>query len=39
VSHVDADTIAAAHAAGFDQVLARSTFSARLGDILTRTTR
>ena len=39
VSHVDAETIAAARAAGFDQVLARSTFSERLGDILTQTTR
>jgi CheY-like chemotaxis protein len=35
VSHVDADTIAAARAAGIDEVLARSAFSARLGDILT----
>jgi len=35
VSHVDADTIAAARAAGIDQVLARSAFSAQLGQILT----
>jgi CheY-like chemotaxis protein len=34
VSHVDADTIAAARAAGIDQVLARSAFSDRLSDIL-----
>jgi CheY-like chemotaxis protein len=34
VSHVDSDTIAAARAAGIDQVLARSAFSERLGDIL-----
>jgi DNA-binding NarL/FixJ family response regulator len=35
VSHVDSDTIAAARAAGIDQVLARSAFAAQLGDILT----
>jgi DNA-binding NarL/FixJ family response regulator len=35
VSHVDADTIAAARAAGIDQVLARSAFSSQLGSILT----
>jgi hypothetical protein len=35
VSHVDADTIAAARGAGIDQVLARSAFVTRLGDILT----
>ena len=35
VSHVDADTIAAARQAGIDQVLARSAFSSRLGEILT----
>jgi PleD family two-component response regulator len=35
VSHVDADTIAAARAAGIDQVLARSAFVTRLGEILT----
>jgi CheY-like chemotaxis protein len=35
VSHVDAETIAAARAAGIDQVLARSTFSAQLRSILT----
>jgi PleD family two-component response regulator len=35
VSHVDADTIAAARAAGVDQVLARSAFAERLGEILT----
>jgi CheY-like chemotaxis protein len=34
VSHVDADTIAAARQAGIDEVLARSAFSNRLGDIL-----
>ena len=39
VSHVQADTIAAARAAGIDQVLARSAFSERLGQILTQTTR
>ena len=35
VSHVDSDTIAAARAAGINQVLARSAFSAQLGSILT----
>jgi DNA-binding NarL/FixJ family response regulator len=35
VSHVDSAAIAAARAAGVDEVLARSAFSARLGDILT----
>lgn len=35
VAHVDADTIAAARAAGIDQVLARSAFVTRLGEILT----
>jgi DNA-binding NarL/FixJ family response regulator len=36
VSHVNADTIAAARAAGIDQVLARSAFVDRLGSILTQ---
>ena len=35
VSHVDAATIAAARDAGCDQVLARSAFVERLGEILT----
>ena len=35
VSHVDSETIAAARAAGIDQVLARSAFVTRLGEILT----
>jgi DNA-binding NarL/FixJ family response regulator len=35
VSHVDAASIEAARAAGVDQVLARSAFAERLGDILT----
>jgi PleD family two-component response regulator len=35
VSHVQTDVIAAARAAGVDQVLARSAFSDRLGEILT----
>lgn len=35
VSHVDTETIAAARDAGIDQVLARSAFTERLGDILT----
>lgn len=35
VSHVDSDAISAARSAGIDQVLARSAFSDRLGDILT----
>jgi DNA-binding NarL/FixJ family response regulator len=38
VSHVQSDVIAAARAAGCDEVLARSAFSEKLGDILTRTT-
>jgi PleD family two-component response regulator len=35
VSHVDSDTITAARHAGIDQVLARSAFSDRIGEILT----
>jgi hypothetical protein len=35
VAHVDSDTIDKARAAGIDQVLARSAFSGRLGEILT----
>src|SRR5918992_3477286 len=35
VSHVQSDVIAAARAAGCDEVLARSAFSEKLGDILT----
>ena len=35
VSHVQTDTIAAARAAGIDEVLARSAFVERLGEILT----
>jgi CheY-like chemotaxis protein len=35
VSHVHADVIAAARAAGIDQVMARSAFADRLGAILT----
>jgi CheY-like chemotaxis protein len=35
VSHVDSETIAAARAAGIDQVLARSAFSDKLAEILT----
>ena len=35
VSHVDSETIAAARQAGIDQVLARSAFVDRLGEILT----
>lgn len=35
VSHVQTDVIAAARKAGIDEVLARSAFSERLGDILT----
>ena len=35
VSHVDTDTIDRARAAGIDQVMARSAFSDRLGEILT----
>jgi CheY-like chemotaxis protein len=34
VAHVDSDAIAAARQAGIDQVLARSAFTAQLGDIL-----
>jgi CheY-like chemotaxis protein len=34
VSHVQADVIAAARQAGCDEVLARSAFSSRLGEIL-----
>jgi PleD family two-component response regulator len=34
VSHVQADTIAAAREAGIDEVLARSAFAERLGEIL-----
>jgi CheY-like chemotaxis protein len=34
-SHVQTDTIAAARNAGVDQVLARSAFAERLGEILT----
>jgi CheY-like chemotaxis protein len=35
VSHVDSASIAAAREAGIDEVIARSAFSARLGEILT----
>jgi CheY-like chemotaxis protein len=35
VSHVQTDTIAAARDAGIDEVLARSAFADRLGEILT----
>jgi PleD family two-component response regulator len=35
VSHTDAGTIAAARAAGVDDVLARSAFTAQIGEILT----
>ena len=35
VSHVDSETIERARSAGIDQVLARSAFSEKLGDILT----
>jgi CheY-like chemotaxis protein len=35
VSHVQTDTINAARAAGVDQVVARSAFADRLGEILT----
>ena len=35
VSHVDSATIAAARQAGVDDVLARSAFAGRLGEILT----
>ena len=36
-SHVQTDTINAARAAGIDQVLARSAFAERLGELLTVT--
>jgi CheY-like chemotaxis protein len=36
VAHVDTETITAARSAGIDEVLARSAFVARLGDILDR---
>lgn len=36
VSHVDAETVAAARAAGVGEVLARSAFADQLGAILTR---
>jgi PleD family two-component response regulator len=36
VSHTDAATIAAARAAGIDEVMARSAFTSQLGEILTR---
>jgi DNA-binding NarL/FixJ family response regulator len=36
VSHVQSSVIAAARAAGCDEVLARSAFSDKLGEILTR---
>jgi len=36
VSHVQSDTIAEARQAGIDEVLARSAFTERLGEILTR---
>ena len=35
VSHVDSDAIARARAAGIDEVLARSAFTARIAEILT----
>src|ERR1700687_6112370 len=35
VSHVDSEVIASARAAGIDEVLARSAFTARLAEILT----
>lgn len=35
VSHVDTDTVAAARQAGVDQVMARSAFAERLGEVLT----
>jgi CheY-like chemotaxis protein len=34
VSHVDSDTIAAARVAGVDQVLARSAFASKIGEII-----
>jgi DNA-binding NarL/FixJ family response regulator len=36
VSHLDSDTIERARAAGIDQILARSAFSERLGEVLTQ---
>jgi PleD family two-component response regulator len=36
VSHVDTATVTAARQAGIDEVLARSAFAERLGDVLTR---
>ena len=36
VSHVDSATIEAARSAGIDDVMARSAFTAQLGDILTK---
>ena len=39
VSHVQTDVIAAARAAGIDEVMARSAFSDRLGQILTASAR
>ena len=36
VSHLDTNTIDAAHQAGIGEVLARSAFTARLGEILSR---
>ena len=39
VSHVDADTVAAAREAGIDEVLARSAFTMQLGEILQRDAR
>ena len=35
VAHVDSETIERARAAGIDQVMARSAFSEKMGDILT----
>jgi PleD family two-component response regulator len=35
VSHVDSEIIASARTAGIDEVLARSAFTSRLGEILT----
>jgi CheY-like chemotaxis protein len=39
VSHVQADLIDAARRAGIDEVMARSAFTVRLGDILTSASR
>ena len=39
VSHVDANTIGAARAAGIDEILARSAFAAALPDLLARSQR